>query len=210
MEKQTDAPIITHTARKPWGKWAAIALIILLLAATGGLAWQFSRVRDQRDNLEREKQELQKKVDELSKKDTTTAETDSKEDSSGGDTCSPTVNDALKTTIRDAVSAKNYAALSPHLAASVNVVYAASEKGGNVTPAQAITDMAYLNSATAPWDFALPTTTIDDYRAGFYTSYFPSNVYVGRSADDMVVSFGFDSCAKINMIFIAASADLLL
>lgn len=209
MEKQTDAPIITHTARKPWGKWAAIALIIVLLGATAGLAWQFSRVREQRDNLEREKQELQKKVDDLSKKDETAKEADD-EEKTGGDECSPTVTDALKTAIRDAVNTKNYASLSPHLAASVNVVYAGSEKGGNVAPAQAITDMAYLNSATAPWDFALPAATINSYRAGFYTSYFPSNVYVGKSADSMVVAFGFDSCAKINMIFVSASADLLL
>lgn len=208
MERQTDAPIITHTARKPWGKWAATAVIVILVAATAGLIWQLSRARDQRDSLEREKQELQKKIDDLSKKDGAAAEAD--DDKASGDKCSPTVSEALKTAIRDALSAKNYTSLSPHLATSVNVVFAASEKGGNVSSAQAITDMAYLSSATGPWDFALPAATINNYRAGFYTAYFPGNAYVGKSADSMVVAFGFDSCAKINMIFVSANEDLLL
>ena len=97
------------------------------------------------------------------------------------------------------------------MASAVNVVFAASEKGGEVTPAQAVTDLEYVNSgATAPWDFNLSDTTLAGYKAGFYVQYFEGVVYVGKSDNNYVVSFGFDTCGKINRIFVSAAEDLLL
>ena len=95
------------------------------------------------------------------------------------------------------------------MAASVNVILAASEAYGPQTPTQAIKDLDYLNSATDPWDFALSSTTLAKYQSGDYKQYFPTTALVGQSANDYVVSFQFDSSGKINGIFMTVSADLL-
>lgn len=122
----------------------------------------------------------------------------------------PVISEALKENTAAAIESQNTAALEGYMAESVNVVFAASEKGGPVTPTQAIADLAYLQAATSPWNFSLPAATLDSYKAGFYKDYFGTNTIVGKSANDYVVSFGVNNAGKIDAIFVAASADLLL
>lgn len=119
------------------------------------------------------------------------------------------VSDSLKENIADGIKSGNTAALEGYMADSVTVVIAASEKGGAETPAQAIKDLDYLKSATAPWDFALSSEVLKTYANGFYGKYFGENTVVGKSADGKVVAFGINDVGKIDTIFMASNADSL-
>lgn len=116
---------------------------------------------------------------------------------------------AAQENIKDAIKSGNTAALEGYMSSSVNVILAASEAYGAQTPTQAIKDLEYLDDATDPWDFDLPAATLDSYQAGDYKQYFPATALVGKSADDFVISFQFDSSAKISGIFMTSNADLL-
>jgi len=102
------------------------------------------------------------------------------------------------------------------MASSLKVVIAASEFSQTRTPTQAISDMNYIASSSG-WNFALPAVTVNAYLAGPYgtgiasgSSYFTPTTFFGKASDDKLVAFNFDSCAKINQVFMSASADLLL
>ena len=187
-------------------KWLKLIVILIWLVVVGVLIWLLVVCRQHKDDLESENQTLRSKVKDLEAK---VAVGDDAEDVDDAAECSPTVTDAFKNTIADAVTSRNYAALEGSMADQVTVVYAATEFGGQKTPAEAVSAMDYLNNGTAPWGFDLSAATINGYRAGFYEQYFPTDAYVGKSSDDLIVSFGFDDCAKINMIFIAANAEML-
>lgn len=117
---------------------------------------------------------------------------------------------ATNESIANAVKNKDYASLQSLMAGSVNVVVAGSEKSGYESPAQAVSDLSYLDRGTAPWNFIVPAATLSTWKAGFYKNYFTGTVDVGEAANTVVVSFGFDSAGKINVVFMAASADLLM
>ena len=95
------------------------------------------------------------------------------------------------------------------MASTIKVIIAASEGIGDRTPVQAINDLKYLDSATDPWDFALNATTLSKYQSGDYKDYFKSTSIVGKSANNYVISFNFDSSGKINGIFMSVNSDLL-
>lgn len=191
-----------------------IALIVVVLGAViGFLVWQLVACRGQHDKDLLANQGLQAQVDDLKKQLANTKKGQDKTSSNGTQTneCAfAEPSQMLKNTIADAISSKNTAALEGYMASAVDVVFAASEKGGPVTPAQAVIDLNYLSGATAPWDFNLAAATLDSYKAGYYRPYFEGAVYVGKSANEYVVAFGFDECTKINRIFVSGSADLLL
>lgn len=196
--------------RRKWITILLVVIIFLLLGVIGYLAWQLKLCQDEHTRANADKQSLQTKVNDLTKqldeakKNSGTVATD--------ESCSEqkVISAELKENIAAAITSKNTAALEGYMADKVNVVFAASEKGGDVTPEQAVTDMDYLNSnATAPWDFNLPAATLNGFKAGFYKQYFEGVTYVGQSANKYVVSFGFDVCGKINRIFVSASAELL-
>lgn len=202
-----DAPVTSAPRRRHSKLWCWLAWIvtILLLAAVGFLGWLVMDYRDDKKALEADKRNLQSQVSELEGQLAAAESTESESET----TCDGTVADATKDAIADAVNSGNYAALETYMADAVNSVLAASEKGGNVAPAQAVTDLEYLSTATGPWDFALDATTLASYAEGDYSDYFGGNEYVGQSSDGYVVSFGFDDCGKIDHIFISPSADLL-
>ena len=213
MENQEKQP--TDRKRKPWKKIGIIALIVIIIALLGFVLWQWKLCADGHVKDEADKKALQAKIDDLTKQlaaAKTKANTgDSSSDKSGVCTAQVALTQSLKDNIAAAITSKNTAALEGYMATAVNVVFAATEKGGNVTPAQAVTDLEYVNSgATAPWNFSLSEATINSYKAGFYATYFDGVVHVGRSANSYVVSFGFDTCGKINRIFVIPSEDLLL
>jgi cell division protein FtsL len=206
------APDEPHHKSKPIGKIAAIIIILLLLAAVGWLAWQLWLCVDHDTKVDQQNQQLKAQVDTL-KKQLDDAKKSTSTTSSPQQTAQCTAGPAsqsLKDNIEAAITSKNTAALQGYMASSVSVVIAASEKGDTETPAQATKSVEYTYGGTAPWNFALPAATIASYKAGFYKQYFPSNAYVGKAANDQVVSFGFDCNGKINMIFMAANAELLM
>lgn len=108
-----------------------------------------------------------------------------------------------------ALNTGNTAAIEGYLTDPVNFIIAATECCGPVTPAEAITNLAYVSGATAPWT-ATPETTIDTYRAGFYVDYFPAGalVFASADADPYVISFVVTG-SQITQIFISSGATLL-
>jgi len=117
---------------------------------------------------------------------------------SGGDgtpseTAAPELSQADRDELAEAVRSGDAAAIEDRLADPVEVVVAASECCGLVTPAEAIAQLAYIQDAPGPWDFALPETTVDGYReSAYYGEFFPEDVLVGRAADGTLVAFGID------------------
>jgi hypothetical protein len=195
---------------KPTGKIIVMIIIALLLLAVGWLLWLWWLCQDQHKHVDDEKRQLQIQIDGLKKE-----LDEAKKSASGGSApatapcVTGTATQSLKDNISAAITTKNTAALQGYMASSVNVVLAASEKGGQETPAQATQSVEYTHGGTAPWNFSLPAATLTSYKAGFYKQYFPDGAYVGKAANDQVVSFGFDCNNKINLIFMAANADLL-
>jgi outer membrane murein-binding lipoprotein Lpp len=120
-------------------------------------------------------------------------------------------NQATLDSISAAITSGNTAALQGYMASSVNVIRAATDgpTNGARTPAQAVGDVDYVKNGTAPWNFALPAATLATYQSGGYKQYFPTTAYVGKSANNYLISFQFDSSAKINGIFMSVDASLL-
>jgi hypothetical protein len=111
--------------------------------------------------------------------------------------------------VEASITSGNTAALEGYMASTVNVIIAASEGIGSRTPAQAVGDItSYISSATDPWSFALPAATLSGWASGSYSQYFPSGAVVGKSANNMVISFSFTS-GKISTVFMAKDATLL-
>lgn len=191
---------------KKIAKMVVLALVILAFGAAAGYIWRDNEANNldkiRTDEISSLKQKNTNLENDLAEAKKTAAASSSKESSSA-----PSA--AALESIKDAVKSGNTAALEGYMAASVNVILAASEAYGPQTPTQAIKDLEYLNSATDPWDFALASATLAKYQAGDYKQYFPTTALVGQSANDYVVSFQFDNAGKISGIFMTVSADLL-
>lgn len=112
--------------------------------------------------------------------------------------------------IKESITSGNTAALEGYMATSVNVIIAASEGVGVSTPAVAVSNITtFIADATAPWNFELAASVLSSYGQGSYKQYFPSTALVGKSANNKVISFGFDASTKINTVFLSASDSLL-
>ncbi|MEI6237026.1 MAG: hypothetical protein WCP03_00290 [Candidatus Saccharibacteria bacterium] len=183
-----------------------IALVVILAVSTTYFGWQYKQLKDEKNQAQSQVEALNKQVSSFLKglvDKTSPAPTPTP-------TITPVITKSMKDNISAAISSKNTAALEGYMAPSVNVILAASEGIGPQTPAQAINDLAYLNSATSPWDFSLPASTIAKYSSSpYYGKYFASNTIVGESANKYVVSFGVNSSGKIDTIFMAVNSDLL-
>lgn len=197
------------TRRGSYIKWVAfIAVVVALGALAGWLWWQWQLCTDSKVALEQEKTQLQSQVQSLEKRLATASA------SPDADACSATVTQGLKDTIRDAIQSDNTAALEGYMADSLLVIIAASEFGATRTPTQAVADLNYIQDSSG-WNFALPAATIASYLTGSYgsgspgTNYFDATTYFGKASDNKLVAFNFDDCAKIDQVFLSASADLL-
>lgn len=207
MEELLSSPQLkTPKQDKKVGMWIMLGLFIVALGVIGWFIWMMLGWNTERATLQADKQALQEQIKSLKQQLSLAESSDTPETPA----CSPTISDTFKANIRAAVESRNYAALEPSMNATVRVILAASEGVGDRTPAQAVADMAYLNEGATPWNFSLAAATIAAWDAGFYTDYFDDNTYVGRAADGMVVVFDFDSCGKINEVFMAANEELLL
>lgn len=178
-------------------------LLFLILLAGAAAGAYYYRDMEAKDQL----QQSQTQIDELEAKNAK-LQADlnaAKEDS----TAAAKPSQATLDNIADAVKSGNYAALQQLMADKVKVIIAASEGLGDRTPAQAVADVKYLDAGTDPWNFALDAATLKDYQEGDYTQYFPTDAFVGKSANNYVVSFTFDDSAKISGIFMAANAETL-
>jgi len=114
--------------------------------------------------------------------------------------------------IETSITSGNTAALEGYMAASVNVITAASEGLGAKTPTQAVTSITnFISSDTSSWDynFSLPAASLATYGKGSYGQYFPGTAVVGKATNKKVISFSFDCNTKISTVFFAANEDLL-
>lgn len=204
QQVQQSQPENTRRRRSSPSLVILLCLILIAIAAAGGYLW---RDRDAKTNSQTQQAritELEQKVTDLQKQQAAANSTPTN--------TSPTPKAPSQATldnIKDSVKSGNYAALEGFMAPSVSVIIAASDGVGNRTPAQAVNDVKYLDSGTDPWDFALPASTIASYQEGDYAKYFPDTALVGKSANDHVVSFTFNSDGKINGIFMSVDDGLL-
>jgi hypothetical protein len=211
MQTTTETPVTetkssAQKAKRTNKNLPIVLLIVLLLAGGAGAYWW----RDKEAKAQAKKQAaeistLQARVSQLEALDAAKSER-AADVSDAVSTTVPTA--AVKENIIASIKSDNTAALEGYMAPTVRVIIAASDGIGDRTPTQAVSDLEYLDSATDPWDFALPEATLSGWQSGSYDSYFPSNAVVGRSADGKVVSFTFDSAGKIIGVFMSANDDL--
>ena len=120
------------------------------------------------------------------------------------------ISDEDRAAISASISGGNVAALTPYLDDPTIVALCGSGGIGPVAPAEVVRDMrARLETAVLPWDFALPASTITDYRAKAYGSYFPPDGLVARSADTQILAFSFTG-ARISTVFLCPDEGLVL
>lgn len=198
--------------KRPIGKIILIILLVILLMAGSlflGYWYRDRKAKEQAEQLNQQITELQtqkqtaednavkiqKELDELKAAKSTTT------------TNVPTA--AVKENVIASITSGNTAALEGYMANPVKVVIAASGGVGDRTPAQAVSDIVYIKDGTAPWNFNLPAATLAAYRASSYGQYFPTNAIVGKSANNYVISFSFNSAGKISTVFMANNAALI-
>jgi cytoskeletal protein RodZ len=188
-------------------KWLLILLIVALIAAGAGAYWW--RDKQAKSDQQKQQNEVTALKDEVSSLQKQLADEKQKSKKTEEKLAATKPSAEAIANIKASISSGNTAALEGYMASSVNVILAASEGIGLRTPVQAIGDLQYLDSATDPWDFDLPAATLSAYGSGDYAQYFPSGAVVGKSANNYVISFTFNSSGKISGIFISPDAGLL-
>ena len=204
MEQEENQVVDKKEPKKNYLVPILIAVVVLLAISTAYLGWQYKQLSD-------DKKQLQSQIDNLNKQLTSVKESVK---TSANPTPTPTtkvvISKALLENVPAAINTMNTAALEGYMAPTVNVILAASEGIGPQTPVQAVKALDYLNSATEPWNFNLPSSTLSIYKNNqYYGKYFGNNTIVGKSANGYVVAFGVNSSGKIDTIFMAVSEDLL-
>jgi hypothetical protein len=116
---------------------------------------------------------------------------------------------AARESLADSISSGNTAALASWVTNPVMVTIAATEFSEPRTPDQAAGDVNYVVDLSATWNFALPEATIDSYRAGSYSAYFPPGVLVGLSNTGSVIAFTM-TAGEASAIFMCIDELLLL
>lgn len=184
-----------------------VAMMLLAIGATGGYYWQGKPAKNHSETdagelsqLQSQVAKLQKDVADIQKATATTpAATPAAMPAATG--VAPSAD--ILTSISAGITSGNAAVLEGYMASAVQVDTAAAASLGSRTPAQAVGDVVFLKTGTAPWNFALAADVIAKYQTGTYKQYFPSTAYVGKSANGYVVSFQFDSSSKISGIFMS-------
>jgi len=194
---------VSPGGRRPW-LWMLLVVVLIAGAAYGAYWWRDKAAKKDNKQQTSEITELKQKVTKLEKD---LAKQKTKPEDAETMAKAPTAE--VLDNIKAAITSDNTAALEGYMASTVRVILAASEGIGDRTPTQAISDLSYLDDATDPWNFNLPAATIDGYQAGGYKQYFPETALVGKAANGYVVSFTFNSDAKISGIFMSVSDDLL-
>lgn len=111
--------------------------------------------------------------------------------------------------IKASITSGNTAALEGYMATNVIVVNAGGTSVEG-TASQAVSSVTtFISGTTSLWDFALSTSTLSTYATGTYGQYFADNSVVGKSTSKKVISFSFDSKAKISKVLLASSESLV-
>lgn len=187
------------------GKKVLMVLLMILLVAGAAFGGWWYRDQEARKQLSAKDAEIATLQEDLAAVQGAleAAETTTEEDSATGP------SEETLDNIQAAVSSKNYAALEGYMGEEVTVIKAATECCGALSVAEALAEMAYLESATTPWDFELSSETLAGFADGDYADYFPEDALVGKSANGYVVAFTFNDAGEISGVFMIVNADLL-
>ena len=187
-------------------KKIVIIIVTLAIGITGGYYWRNNQSKNQLGNsvndLKSQVAELQKTVAGTNNTSTTTPTTTPTTPPQTTTSVAPSAD--ILASISAAMTSGDANPLTANMAAAVQVDIAGSASLGSRPPAQAVSDVAFLKSGTAPWNFALAADVLAKYRAGNYKQFFPETAYIGSSANGYVVSFQFDATGKISGIFMSA------
>ena len=207
VKPKTEKPVKKHFLKS----LLMILLVLILAAAAAGAAYMY------RDSLAVDT-EKQKSTDMATLRSSiTTLETKLAAEIAKNDVVTDKIvpvsvapSASVIENIELSITSGNTAALEGYMATSVNVVLAASEVAGASTPAAAVSSVTnFISDATSLWNFALSAAILSSYGNGDYKTYFPSNAVVGKSANNKVISFSFDSKSKISTVFLSASDSIL-
>lgn len=190
-----------------------IVLVIVLMAFAGTMAfwWRDSLANDFETKQSKQITSLQEAIIELGNqlKDEKAKNSDSAD---GDEECTAVApSESAAENIKAAVNTGNTQPLEGYMAATVNVILAASEAYGPQTPTQAALDISnFLPDPTnTTWNFDLSASVLSSYGSGGYGSYFPNIAIVGKSSDNKVISFSFDCNGKISTVFMASNENEL-
>lgn len=113
---------------------------------------------------------------------------------------------ATITAIGDSVPAKKYSDLSAYMTSQVNLVLEASECCGDVPKADVIKQMSYLNSGTAPWNFA-----DDNPIAAQIVKAVPQfkDYIIGTSANRYAVGFHLNDKYLVDKVYMVVDYKLI-
>lgn len=186
------------------GKVVLICLTAILLAvlpALGVYYWQQNEAKQQKVELQKQIDDLQKAKEKLEKAAKELTKIPVKP-------CPAGLTKTQTENVQASIESMNTAALDQLMADTVEVTFAASEKGGNETKSQAIADLAYLSNAKMPWNWSIDQSTLNKYKNGDYKIYLADDDIFGVSSNKYFVSFRVE-CGKIDQVFVSATTDLL-
>ena len=185
---------------KTWPNWLKIVLTLPVFASIALIAFfVYSVIMNPSQFIE----ETERTVNEK------TLETPTPSPLDEGGTPSPTASpSAVQSVIESALTSETYADLVPYMAESVMFEIEASEGVGPGTPEETVTNLAYLNTAAAPWDFDQTNPIITSIKTQYAQEY--GNLFIGISSNDVLAAFGFDQNNKINIIKVAVTYKLLV
>lgn len=210
IEEEEREPILINANKPTWGVriWRFIKALFWISVLLAGM-WYYQQLKI--DELTSQKADVTKQLEEskAAQKKAEEELAEAQEQLAATSTSVTVVPPLLLQNVAAAVSSGNYAAIDGYLADKVSYAIAASSGQGTLTKAQAIKQLEYLNSGTAPWNFNIANATITKYKAGAYSSYLNDDVIFGVSGNKYFVSFHLDSNNKIDQLFIASSTDLL-
>lgn len=193
-----------------------ILTLILVASAAGASYWWRDKIatefeKDQAteiSSLQKTIVDIEKKL--ISEKAETPGTGTSVETDDDDTACEPVAPAySVLENIQASITSGNTQALEGYMAASVNVILAATEAYGPQTPTQAVTDITSFITGETDWDFTLPASVLSSYGKGGYGEYFTNIDVVGKSADGKVISFLFDCNADISTVFLSSGEDLL-
>lgn len=115
---------------------------------------------------------------------------------------------AVQSAIETGLNSEDYESLVPYMASLVQFEIEASEGVPAGDPQETVTNLAYLDTATPPWNFDQTNPIVESIKTQYAQEY--GELYIGISSNDVLAAFGFDENGMINEIKVAATYKLLV
>jgi len=185
---------------KTWPNWLKIVLTLPVFASIALIAFfVYSVIMNPSQFIE----ETERTVNEQTLKTPTPSPFD--KEGTPSPTASPS---AAQSQIKAALTSKNYAALESYMNENVSFILYASECCGEITATEAASQLSYLDSATAPWDFDQNNPIITKVKTQYASEY--GALFIGIASNEYLAAFGLGENGKINIIKLAVTYKLLI